>query len=136
MQHSPHDAFTRSVGLSGIREHRIVTLTKDFLILTCPTVGRTGLRTVDRQRDIKVNANYFYWCPEFRTPKVQGRKLPVRYDPWDMATIYVQIDKRWVPAKCKALASLGQLTEKERELFSQEMRTHYKMGEHHCCPVK
>ncbi|AXE34652.1 Mu transposase C-terminal domain-containing protein [Chromobacterium phragmitis] len=126
---SPHDAFMRSQALSGSREHRIVTLTRDFLILTCPTVSRAGQRTVDRQLGIKVHANYFYWCPEFRDPKLHGKKLPVRYDPWDGATVYVQIDKRWVPAQCKALVSLGQLTEKERELLSQEMRAHYRMDD-------
>ena len=126
---SPHDAFTRSVAASGIREHRIVTLTKDFLILTCPTVSRTGQRTVDRQRGIKVHTNFFYWTPEFRDPKLHGKKVPVRYDPWNSATVYVEIKKRWVPAECKALASLGQLTEKERELFSQEMRHHYRLDD-------
>ncbi|WP_043636426.1 Mu transposase C-terminal domain-containing protein [Chromobacterium haemolyticum] len=126
---SPHDAFMRSQSLSGSREHRIVTLTQDFLILTCPTVSRAGLRTVDRQRGIKVHANYFYWCPEFCDPKMHGKKLPVRYDPWDGATVYVQINKRWVPAQCKALVNLGQLTEKERELLSQEMRARYRMDD-------
>ena len=124
---SPHEAFMRSLALSGSREHRIVTLTQDFLILTCPTVSRAGQRTVDRQRGIKVHTNYFYWCPEFRDPKLHGKKLPVRYDPWDGATVYVQINKRWVPAQCKALVSLGQKTEKERELLSQEMRAYYHM---------
>lgn len=126
---SPRDAFARSIASSGLREHRIVTLTLDFLILTCPTVSRAGQRTVDRQRGLKVHTNYFYWAPEFRDPKLHGKKLPVRFDPWDGATVYVQVAKRWVPAECKALASLGQLTEKERELFSQEMRHHYRLRE-------
>ena len=126
---SPRDAFNRSIASSGLREHRIVTLTQDFLILTCPTVKRTGQRTVDRQRGLKVHANYLYWTPEFRDPKLDGKKLPVRYDPWDGATVYVQINKRWVPAQCKALVGLGQLTEKARELFSQEMRNHYRLRE-------
>lgn len=124
---SPREAFNRSVASSGVRAHRIVTLTKDFLILTCPTVGRLGQRKVDRQRGIKVHSNYHYWCPEFRDPKLHGRNLPVRYDPWDAATVYVQIDKRWVAAQCKSLTALGQLTEKERELFSTEMRSHFRL---------
>jgi len=124
---SPCEAFNRSIASSGVRAHRIVTLTKDFLILTCPTVGRLGQRKVDRQRGIKVHSNYHYWCPEFRDPKLHGRSLPVRYDPWDSATVYVQIDKRWVAAQCKSLTALGQLTEKERELFSTEMRSHFRL---------
>ena len=124
---SPRDAFQRSLASSGLREHRIVTLTRDMLILTCPTASRTGQRIVDRQRGIKVHANYYYWCPEFRDPKLHGKKLMVRYDPWDGSTVYVQIDKRWVPAQSKSLVSLGQMTEKEREMFSQEMRSRYRL---------
>lgn len=125
---SPREAYERSIQHAGEREHRIVTLTQDFLILSCPTVGRTGLRTVDRQRGIKVHANYFYWCPEFRDPKLDGKKVPVRYDPWDISTVYVQINGRWVAAQCKALVHLGSLTEKERELFSEELRIQYRLS--------
>ncbi len=117
---SPREAFERSIACSGERAHRIVTLTPEFIILTCPTVARAGARTVDRQRGIKVNNNYYYWCPEFRDPKLHGKKLPVRYDPWDASTVYVQIDKRWVPARCNVLAQLGRMTDKERELFTAD----------------
>jgi len=124
---SPYEAHERSVMNSGERSHRIITLTQDFLILTCPTAGRKGERTVDRQRGIKVHANYFYWCSEFSDPKLHGKKVPVRYDLWDMSTVYVQIRGRWLPARCKALANLGTRTEKERELFSDELRSHYRL---------
>ncbi len=126
---SPREATARSFAHSGARAHRIVTLTQDFLILTCPTAGRRGMRTVDRQRGIKVHTNYLYWCPEFRDPALHGKKVPVRYDPWNASTVYVQIGKRWLPAHCKVLASLGGLTEKEREVFSQEMRRHYSLAD-------
>ncbi|OWW22627.1 hypothetical protein AYR66_27130 [Noviherbaspirillum denitrificans] len=124
---SPREAFERSEASSGARSHRIVTLTDDFLVLTCPTVDRMGQRVVDHQRGIKVHANFFYWCPEFRNPKLDGKKVPVRYDPWNAATVYVQIEKRWLPARCKSLAGLGQFTEKERELLSEEMRNRHRV---------
>ena len=125
---SPREAYERSIKHAGEREHRIVTLTRDFLILTCPTVSRKGLRTVDRQRGIKVHTNYLYWCPEFRNPQLDGKKVPVRYDPWNISTVYVQINGRWVAAQCKALVQLGSLTEKERELFSDELRIQYRLS--------
>lgn len=117
---TPREACERSLNQTGVRSHRIVTLSKDFLILTCPTVGRTGRRKVDRQRGVKVHSNFHYWCPEFRDPKLHKKYLPVRYDPWDASTVYVQIDKRWVAAHCKALVGLAQMTEKERELVTGE----------------
>lgn len=118
---TPREACERSLASAGLRQNRIVTLTRDFLILTCPTVSRGGRRKADRQRGLKVHNHFYYWCPELRDPKVQGTYLPVRYDPWDASTVYVQINKRWVAAHCKALVGHEQMTEKERELVADEL---------------
>lgn len=123
---TPREACERSLANSGLRAHRIVTLTRDFLILTCPTVSRRGVRKVDRQRGVKVHSNFYYWCPELRDPKLRGKSLPVRYDPWDGATVYIQINKRWFPAHCKALVGLGRMTERERELISNELFSRFR----------
>lgn len=124
---SPREACERSLADSGLRSHRIVTLTRDFLILTCPAVIRRGVRKVDRQRGVKVHTNFYYWSPELRDPKLHKKCLPVRYDPWDAATVYIQINKRWFPAHCKALVGLGQRTDKERELISNELRSRFRL---------
>ena len=126
---TPREACERSLANSGLRSHRIVTLTRDFLILTCPTVSRRGVRKVDRQRGVKVHSNFYYWCQELRDPKLHGKSLPIRYDPWDAATVYIQINKRWFPAQCKALIGLGQLTEKERQLVSNELCNRFRLRE-------
>ncbi len=126
---SPKEAFDQSEAVSGVRENRLVTLTPDFLILTCPMVDRTGQRTIDRQRGIKVHNHFYYWTPEFSRPSLHGKKVPVRYDPWDSSTVYVQIDQRWHPARCKSLAALGRCTEKERQLLSQELLQHYRSSQ-------
>lgn len=126
---TPREACDRSLVNSGLRSHRIVTLTRDFLILTCPTVSRRGVRKVDRQRGVKVHSNFYYWCPELRDPKLHKKYLPVRYDPWDGATVYIEINKRWVAAHCKALIGLGQLTEKERQLISTELCRRFRLRE-------
>lgn len=124
---TPREASERSLSNSGLRSHRIVTLTRDFLILTCPTVGRLGKRKVDRQRGIKVNNHFYYWCPELRDPKLHHKFVPVRYDPWDASTVYVQINKRWFAAQCKALVGHGQMTEKERELIADELCGRFRL---------
>lgn len=126
---SPRQACERSLANAGVRSHRIVTLTQDFLILTCPTVSRLGTRKVDRQRGVKIHNNFHYWCPELRDAKLHGKRLPVRYDPWDASTVYIQIHKRWVAAHCKTLVGLGQMTEKERELIADEYRGRFRLHE-------
>lgn len=127
---SPREAFERGMAISGERHHRIVTLTQDFLIQTCPVVGRTGTRKVDRQRGIKLHDRFYYWCPEFSSPQVGGGRVPVRYDPWDASTVYVQISKRWVPAVCKSLAALGSMTETERAVLSEEYTIRHPRSGH------
>lgn len=126
---TPREACERSLASAGLRSHRIVSLTRDFLILTCPTVGRRGKRKVDRQRGIKVHSHFHYWCPELRDPKLHGRYVPVRYDPWDASTVYVQINKRWFAAHCKALVGHGQMTEKERQLIADELCGRFKLAD-------
>lgn len=124
---SPREACERSLANAGLRSHRIVTLTRDFLILTCPTVDRLGERKIDRQRGIKVHKHFYYWSPEFRDPKLHGKRLPVRYDPWDASTVYVQINKRWHAAHCKALVGHGQMTDKERQLIADELCGRFRL---------
>lgn len=126
---TPREACERSLANAGQRSHRIVTLTRDFLILTCPTVGRRGERKVDRQRGIKVHSHFLYWCPELRDPKLHGRYVPVRYDPWDASTVYVQINNRWFAAHCKALVGHGQMTEKERQLIADELCGRFRLAD-------
>lgn len=126
---TPREACERSSLNAGQRSHRIVTLTRDFLILTCPTVGRRGERKVDRQRGIKVHNHFHYWCPELRDPNLHGKKVPVRYDPWDASTIFVQINKHWIAAHCKALVGHGQMTEKERQLIADELCGRFRLAE-------
>ena len=117
---SPVEMYERGMAISGERPHQIVTLNKDFLIMTCPLVDRGGTRMVNRQRGIKLHKIYYFWCPEMATAALHGKLIPVRYDPWDAATVYVQINGRWIGAQCKTLANLGVMTEAERKLLSSE----------------
>lgn len=118
---SPREAFDRSLIATGVRAHRIVTYSRDFKILTCPSVERQ-FRQIDRQRGIKLHSNFWFWCEEMRHPTMQGRRVHVRFDPWDASTVFVHIDQRWVPARCKALSGIESMTEDERRLYAEEMR--------------
>ena len=116
---SPREAFQRGLKDSGTRPHRKILFNQDFLIATCPPVDREGVRLVHPQNGVKVN-EMFFWNPEFRDHRVAGQRLPVRYDPWDASSVYVRVRERWVHARCRALAALGQLTEAERKALTEE----------------
>jgi len=117
---SPREAFARGLAISGDRPHRLVTLTRDLMILTCPLAGRQGMRKVDRQRGIKFLDRNYYWCPEMASAQVAGTKVLVRYDPWDASTVYVRIGSRWVSATCRSLASIGMMPMAVRAILSAE----------------
>lgn len=116
---SPRDAFMCGLQESGTRPQRQVLFNQDFLIATCPPADRQGVRLVNRQTGVKVN-NMHYWHPEFRDPRIAGQKLPVRYDPWDAASVYVRVKDVWLQAICRSLTGLGQLTELERRALTEE----------------
>jgi putative transposase len=116
---SPREAFQRGLRENGARPQRLIQFNRDFLIATCPPVDRQGVRLVNRQRGVKVSG-LFYWCQEFRDPRVAGQNLPVRYDPWDASSVYVRLKDRWVQATCRVLIGLGQLTDLERRSLTEE----------------
>jgi putative transposase len=120
---SPHEAHVRGLRESGSRPQRQILCNKDFLISTCPPADRSGVRTVNGQRGVKVN-DMLYWNPEFRNQGIAGQSFPVRYDPWDASSVYVRIKERWIHAQCRSLIDLGQLTEVERKALTEEYRNH------------
>jgi len=118
---SPREFHARGIASSGARSHMHLMCNTDFLIATCPTVEYGGTRTVDRQRGVKHN-HFYYSAPELKDLQLANKKVQVRYDPWDASTVYAEVNKRWVRCFCNNLASLGQLTEAERMLFSEEYK--------------
>ena len=116
---SPREAFQRGLAQSGARAHRQILFNEDFLIATCPTVDRSGVRKVHRQRGVKVN-ELLYWHADFADPRHEGLSGVVRYDPWDASSVYVRLKDRWVRAQCRNLMGLGQVTEMERRALTEE----------------
>ena len=87
---SPKEAFDKAQREMGNRPHKLIAFNQDFLVATCPTADRQGKRVVDAQRGVKVN-NFYYFTPELRDHQIIGHQIPVRVDPTDAATVYVQV---------------------------------------------
>ena len=121
---SPREAQDKGIAETGSRAHRHLICNTDFLIATCPTVDREGVRKVDRQRGVKFD-DHFFSAPELRDLKVAGSKVPVRYDPWDHSTVYAYVNHRWVRCINTTLASMGPMTVAERSAMFEEYRHQY-----------
>jgi putative transposase len=87
---SPREAFAQGMQLAGLRTHRLISYSEEFLLLTCPST-RTGYAKVDRARGIVVNG-LRYWNPLMRTSQDAGESVPVRYEPFDMSRAYAFLD--------------------------------------------
>ena len=117
---SPREAFAQGMRLSGMRLHRLIPYSEEFLLLTCPST-RTGYAKVDRARGIQVNG-LRYWNPLMRACRDAGKRVPVRYEPFDMSRAYAFVDGQWLPCTADAFFQVQGRSEREWQLILDEWR--------------
>ncbi|HME58135.1 MAG TPA: Mu transposase C-terminal domain-containing protein [Terracidiphilus sp.] len=123
---SPREAFDAATAQTGSRSQRKITYDRDFLILTLPST-RKGTAKIAAGRGMKVN-HLYYWSEHFRNPAWETRKVPVRYDPFDVGTAYAFVDGQWVECYSECYPVLHGRSEREVHMASEELR---KRGENH-----
>lgn len=117
---SPREAFHKALRETGERPHRAIGFNQNFLIATCPSVDRGGERTVDRQRGVKAN-NFYYQSPHFDSLLLAKKKIPVRYDPYDVSRVFAQLPNRqWIEARSMQLQHLPRINVRQLEAISAE----------------
>ena len=97
---SPREAFAQGIQLAGLRIHRLIPYSEEFLMLTRPTT-RTGCAKVDAARGIVVNG-LRYWNPLMRSSSDAGKNVPVRYEPFDMSRAYAFLEGQWLQCTADA----------------------------------
>lgn len=117
---SPREAFAQGMQLAGLRTHRLIPYSEEFLLLTCPTT-RTGCAKVDAARGIVVNG-LRYWNPLMRSSQDTGKSVPVRYEPFDMSRAYAFLDGQWLPCTADAFFQVQGRSEREWQLILDEWR--------------
>src|SRR6266700_6074803 len=124
---SPREAFAQGVALAGMRLHRLIPYSEEFLILTCPTT-RTGYAKLDASRGIVVNG-LRYWNPLMRSSRDAGKQVEVRYDPFDMSLAHAFVDGQWLRCTADAFLQVQGRSEREWELILDEWRQQQRV--HH-----
>ncbi len=117
---SPREAFAQGIQLAGIRTHRLIPYSEEFLMLTRPTT-RTGVAKIDPSRGIMVNG-LRYWNPLMRSPQVSGTSVPVRYEPFDMSVTYAFIEGQWLECVADVFLQVQGRSEREWDLLLDEWR--------------
>jgi putative transposase len=74
-----------------------------------------------------VKINYLhYWSDSLRDPEVEGRQVPVRYDPFDAGTAYAFVKGRWVRCISQHHALFNGRSERELMLATEGLRSRYR----------
>lgn len=119
LKQRPIEMFARSLELTGKRR-RLITDEERFRILTMPTTRKgTAKNVVDK--GVKINYIY-YWNDALRERSLEGKQLPVRYDPFNISVAYAQIRGRWVRCTAEYYATFEYRTERQLRIASEELR--------------
>jgi putative transposase len=121
---SPRDTFTQGMARAGMRLHRLIAYSEEFLMLTRPTT-HTGQVKIHAARGITVNG-LRYWNAVFQNREVAGTSVPVRYEPYDMAVVYVFVQGQWLECIADNYAQVHGRSEREWHLILDEWRAHQR----------
>ncbi|MDT7542421.1 MAG: putative transposase [Acidobacteriota bacterium] len=116
----PCDAFARGMLNAGERTHRLIPYDDEFRILSFPTTPRTTAK-VYPGRGVKVNYIY-YWSEAFRHPEVEGTRVSVRYDPFNIGTAFAYARGHWAECQSEKYLTLRDHSERELMLAANELR--------------
>ncbi len=119
---SPRAAFLAGIEQTGERPQQRVVSDFNFHILTFPSTAK-GTAKVQKTRGICVNYLH-YWAIDdgFLNPAIEGRQVPVRYDPFDASTAYAYVKGRWVRCISEHQALFQGRSEQEIKVISAEIR--------------
>ena len=117
---TPCQIYLQGLSLGGERLSRYIPYNEEFLMATRPTT-RSGVAKVRAGSGIKIHYLY-YWSDAFRNPEVEGTKVPVRYEPFDVGVAYAYVQGRWVKCISQYYSIFEGHSEKELLLASTEIR--------------
>jgi hypothetical protein len=117
---SPRNTFIEGIARTGKRPHRYIPYDEDFLMWTLPTTP-LGTAKMVAVRGVKIH-HIYYWSDAFRDRQLEGTRLPIRYDPFDVGIAYAFVGKRWVRCYSEYYSVFHGRSEKELMIATKELR--------------
>lgn len=117
---SPKEAFISSVAKSGTRSFTVIPYDENFIMLTLPST-RKGTAKVEPGKGVKIN-HLYYWSNSLLDPEVEGKQVPVRYDPFNVGIAFAYVQNRWIALNSEYYTTFVNRTEKEIRQASEELR--------------
>jgi putative transposase len=117
---SPREAYVTGLELGGARVHRRVLYDEEFVMATLPSPRNQTAKVVPGKG---VKLHYlFYWHDALRHPEVEGTRVPIRYDPFNVGIAYAYVRGQWVRCISQYYAAFAGHSEKELELATEILR--------------
>lgn len=117
---SPRDAYEAGMTNAGQRPGRRINNDREFFIMTLPTTPR-GTATVQPGSGVKIHYLY-YWSDLFHNPETEGKRVPIRYDPFNVGLAFAFVNGQWAQCHSEYYAVFSGHTERELMLVTQELR--------------
>lgn len=127
---SPRDVREESLREHGERKHLTIQLDDTFLIMSLPAPEGDGTLKVQAHDGVQVDG-FLYWNKDaFESPGVEGSRVQVRYDPFNITHVYAFVCGVWVVCKCRKLERLKRLSPEHLCMLTIEIRRR-KWGYYH-----
>jgi transposase InsO family protein len=111
---SPKRVFDNSILKTGVRATRVIQPT-NALDLACLPETKNGPKRIHQGRGIKLfHEHYFH--PRFSEPALINRKVPVKFDPFNLGHIYAQIEGEWLLCSCPKDSQFKWMSEKQLKI--------------------
>ncbi len=124
---SPRDAFQAGLAVGGTRPERIVPYNDDFILTTLPTTTK-GTAKVQPGMGVKIQ-NIYFWSDAFREQALEGKSVPIRFDPFDAGVAFAQVGRSWVRCISQYYSVFQGRSWKEVEVASEELRKRHQRSD-------
>lgn len=121
---TPREVFAAGLKQGGERPNRMIAYDQGFIMSTLPTTRR-GVSMVQPNLGVKINCIY-YWNDAFRNPELEKKRVPVRYDPFDIGTAYAFVGKRWFQCHSEYYATFQGHSEREVQIATAELKKRHQ----------
>jgi transposase InsO family protein len=116
---SPNRAFAVGMARTGLRPMRLIPITDEIEMLCLPST-KTGVATVIPGQGLKIGYLY-YRHALMRNPANARIKVPVRYDPFNLAIAYAYIEGQWRLCESEHSGLFEGKTEREIMILASEI---------------
>jgi len=118
---TPRKAYKRDEARSPDRSSSFVITPELANVAFLPEVDG-GTRLIQPGRGVYIEG-FYYWNEEMNQPGVNKTKVPVRYDPYDLYTVFVAIGGKWIKCIARRAPELRNITVRTRHLQCIAIRT-------------